>query len=125
HEGLQGLRRQRHGWPPPLIPAVAGARRPPGRRAPAAGQPSTRTQPDLLRMSVSSPCVTQNWTQALPSLSLPFEPGSTLSIVNVAVWLLPLQTNLLRWLCHHAEAVFEDPSRLRARSFLPDLTSLA
>jgi hypothetical protein len=54
--------------------------------------------------------VTQNWTQAVPSLSLPFHPFSTLSMENLAVCGCVSQTNALRWLCHHADAALDEPS---------------
>jgi hypothetical protein len=61
----------------------------------------------------------------LPLSRRPLLPGSTLSIVTLAVWKAPLQTNGLRWLCHHAAATLLDPSYLRAGSRRRDATCFA
>src|SRR4051812_27298139 len=67
----------------------------------------------------------QNCTQAKPLRSVPFEPFSTLSTVNEVVCCMPSQVISLRWLCHHAAATFEEPSRFSAAPWRPERSSLA
>src|SRR4051812_40805184 len=94
-----------------------------------AAEVATFTQP--LRDSVKTvsfsvcPFVTHNCTQALPPISAPLLPFSTVSIAKLPVCGRPLQLNLLRWLSHHAAATLLDPSFISFAAATPDFVCLA
>jgi hypothetical protein len=56
---------------------------------------------------------------------MPLLPFSTVSTVNVPLFVLPSQTNVLRWLSHQPDAVFDDSGLVSLALDAPDAISLA
>jgi hypothetical protein len=109
------------------VDATAGCRT--RARHPDASYAETCTQPLCERSSTVFfsvvPVVMQNCTHAVPALNIPFDPCSTRSMVNVAVWNALLHVIGLRWLSHQAAEERLDPSFMSLAAERPDFVCFA